>query len=422
MGRLWRTALSNRINKFKWLDCVATLKEKEAFLKPTTGIKVPWWVWIGSVNAFLVFATIAYHFDLPLKKYLVSPFNLSMEMNLGVWWASMGLALAALLFLEHGIRGATGRRWTWVVLSLLVLGLSLDELGSIHERVGGWEILLPIMAVGGVVLISALAPVLAAPETRRTGLLVAAAFTLFGSVAVMEYLERAVDWPGWSLGFRDGLEEGVELGAVMLLIAAALRMREKSASGLGALIPDLGRLQKLPVLALTLLLAHSAACMVIPRIIDVSVKGNPLVWTPAVLLFTGTLFLAMDYARGGGLGKAGGAAFLALCSMSIVYNIGKILPSSLGIDAHAAFVVACILCAGAQTLAIHNMRSIVLLLATAGFLLLLGWTSGVDATGYGLSIGGLSAALTALFVPRMWLAQAENGKVSQGIAANPLGA
>jgi hypothetical protein len=383
---------------------------------------IPWWKWIGIINIFLVFSTIAFYFDIPFKKYLVSPFNLSMEMNLGVWWASMALALAALLFLEQGVRGAAGRRWTWVVLSLLILGLSLDELGSIHERAGGWEILLPIMAVGGIVLFSALASVLAAPETRRTGLLVAAAFTLFGSVAVMEYLERAVNWPGWFIGFRDGMEEGVELGAVMLLIAAALRMREKSASGLGALIPDIGGLRKLPVLALTLLLVHSAASMAIPRIIDVSVKGNPLVWTPAVLLFTGALLLAMDYARGDGLGKIAGAAFLAICSMSIVYNVGQLLPSALGIDAHLAFVTACILCAGAQALANPNGRSLVLLMATAAFLLLLGLTRGVDATGHGLSIGGFAVALSALFVPRMWLGNAEEGKVALGSAARTFGA
>jgi hypothetical protein len=388
-------------------------------LKRTSIDTVPWWVWVGIINFHLILATTVSDNDLPLKKYLVSPYNLAMEMNLGVWWASMMLALSGLLFLEHGIKNTAGLRWNWVVLSLLFLGLSLDELGSIHERVGGWENLLPFIVFGGLFLMSALARVITRPETRGAGLFVAVAFILFGAVVAMEYLEHAVQWPAWSLGPRAGLEEGVEVGGTMLLIAAALRLRVKSAQGIWAIIPDLAGLRRLPEFALALLLAHSIASMVLPRFIDVTVKGNPLVWAPVFLLFTGALLFVKDLGQGAGLRKMGGAAFLALCSMSLVYNLGKLLPSALGIDAGLAFPVACILIAGVYTLTNPILRNLVLLVATAVFLLLLQWAR-VDPLGSGMSMGGFALALTALFVPRFWLRHTEPEKVEGGIAARQI--
>src|SRR5690606_16237834 len=114
----------------------------------------------------------------------------------------------------------------WAALALVLIALSLDEVGSLHERaerfvpLERWWALLPF----GVVLLGVAGwsawQLWKRHRPRSDVVLIAAAFALFGSVAFQEELEHALVWPAWALPLRLGIEEGTELAAMLLLIVA----------------------------------------------------------------------------------------------------------------------------------------------------------------------------------------------------------
>jgi hypothetical protein len=94
----------------------------------------------GFTIAGVVSQVIRYHFHVPEEGWrwtLIKGFDMDREDNFPTWYASMSLALAALLMalIAEWARRVAGR-WArhWQGLALLFVGLSMDELLELHER------------------------------------------------------------------------------------------------------------------------------------------------------------------------------------------------------------------------------------------------------------------------------------------------
>ncbi|MCU0736580.1 MAG: hypothetical protein MUF20_13865 [Methylotetracoccus sp.] len=157
-------------------------------------------------------------------------FSVGLENNIGAWWSGALLVLAAVHsfdgFRRYQDEGATKLALAWLVIAGVLVGLSLDEVGSLHERVGqrgGWWALLPF----GVVIIAAVTwaswQMWTSSVERRSIKLIAVAFALFAATAGNEYLEHALEWPAWLRPWRAGFEEGLELVGMLILISVAMR-------------------------------------------------------------------------------------------------------------------------------------------------------------------------------------------------------
>lgn len=220
-------------------------------------------------------------------------FNLAIENNVGAWWAGLLLFLGAMHafdgFERYRAAGELRMSRAWLIVSAMLMGLSLDEVGSLHERLDSLMLLpigLALMAAAGW----AFWQIWSAPTERRSVTWMVIAFACFASVVGQEYLEHNVDWPAWAIPLRTGIEEGVELFGMLLLIAATMHHTG------GRLNPE-GREER-PVFSL----AHSMpGWLLLPLVAAVPLlavgsamlpdqaRGLPANWLSAVLFLLAAL-------------------------------------------------------------------------------------------------------------------------------------
>ena len=160
----------------------------------------------------------------------IDKLNLTSENTVGTWFSGILLLLVALhafdgymsLRKRHS-RGAMG----WALLSVVLLLLSADEIGSIHERISGSGIVprVPVLVAFGIILSPLLGYGLmrlwSEKDQRRSALVVAAAFALLSTVAFQEFIEHRIEWGGLA-GLRGAVEEGTELLAMLILLKVAM--------------------------------------------------------------------------------------------------------------------------------------------------------------------------------------------------------
>lgn len=169
---------------------------------------------------------------LPFERH----WHLGWENNIAAWWSGALLAASALLvsdgYCRLRDRNINGAR-AWLVLAAIILFLSADEIGSLHERlgmlgensgIGPWALVLPLGAFLGLCFsYSAIHLWIAGGEERRRLLWVILAFTLLASVAVQEYFEHQLSWEGTSARvLRLIVEEGTELTGMLILLRVGI--------------------------------------------------------------------------------------------------------------------------------------------------------------------------------------------------------
>ena len=255
------------------------------------------------------------------------------ESSVGAWWQGTLLLIASI----HAFDGYLGHRESdprlargWLLLAIVICSLSFDEIGSLHERVpkylppGGWLSLLPFALVLGGMALYGIAALLRSPTHRSAGVTILIAFALFGSVAVQEELEFTTRWWGEFDSLRTGLEEGTELTAMLLLVAAAAR----NTAGLWtkAAVPAEPTLQGLDLLrrpiALSGLLLAPAIGYLSAGLPDK--HGRPISWLGAAMFACGALVALRPALRAGckvsldwtALALAGGCGVLSAMAVN----------------------------------------------------------------------------------------------------------
>lgn len=146
-------------------------------------------------------------------------FNLTGENGFGAWWSGMLLLLGAVHAFDACLRHRDSDRrqaFGWAAFAIVMALLSMDEVGSLHERAG--PLLVPFGAVFAVLAATALLTLLHSAVPFRHVFLLGFAFALFGGVAGQEYLQHNSQWWGDNDGLRAGLEEGTELVAMLIII------------------------------------------------------------------------------------------------------------------------------------------------------------------------------------------------------------
>ncbi|MGR3463731.1 hypothetical protein [Limimaricola sp.] len=241
----------------------------------------------------LIGATVAlYIFEPPFGR--LNEFNLALENNLAAWWSGMLLALVALhatdgAMLNRELSPSVARGW-WLIAIVLIF-LSADEVGSLHERLGGlgqaygfgkWAFLLPLGAVLGLVFWTALYLLWQAKgRHRRQVWPVLSGFLLLGSVALQEFVEHEFEWSNVYLkASRVGIEEGTELVGMLVLLRCTMdHTAQCFRKGIGA-FSALVQLRR--GFCGGLLLSVPLAVIVTISLDDLAHRGRPADWLAAV--------------------------------------------------------------------------------------------------------------------------------------------
>lgn len=206
-------------------------------------------------------------------KYLLLEFSLANENTIATWYSSMLFLLVAVLFLLcfHKHRkictGSKEHRLScgWLIFSIAFVLLSLDEIASLHERIGnikalnlfgdeppGWISLLaiPILIVAVLMVAFFWSQVKRAPQVVVFAVL---GIILFVSIPFQEYFEitalnAAQDREMWQRPvFFLLIEEGSEIFGALLLIFASLLYLAHSAKKEKRSIFDLSINTELPL-------------------------------------------------------------------------------------------------------------------------------------------------------------------------------
>ena len=268
----------------------------------------PWFLAFASISLFLCFATVFSKF-VPFFKY----FNLRNESNFAALFSGMFLLTIAL----HAFDGSAANRAlkpkianAWLLICLVLVALSFDEIGSLHERVpriGDLNRLLSLVPFGLVFLgmIAYAVTVLWRDAGRRkTSILICVGFSLFVSVALQEYIEHAVDWSAnrylrfFKSWFRPLIEEGSELlGMLVLLYVTMENTRGILSQGKRERFPVFeGTVSwRWPILITTLIAAPLIAYVNVSLPADEWGHGQPADWPAAALFLLAAFAAARPY-------------------------------------------------------------------------------------------------------------------------------
>ncbi len=293
------------------------------------------WLWGLIVVSIVVLAATVVFQELDIAQ--LSHLTLTQENNVGAWWSGILLLIGAIhafdgyrLWKYERSRVARG----WAALALALLILSLDEIGSLHERVelwlpgGAWLNVLPFASVVVGLFAYAVASLWPGRDYRRAAVLIVLAFLCFGATAFQDYLEHNEIWMNMiSRGVRAGLEEGSELAGMLLLIRAALPntggiFRRNMASRAPVLdAPFSWRRYLVPgALALSPVLAYASAGWLLDH------RGHPAAWLASALYFLAAVAALRPFARTGTKGSLwhwvlAGSAALASASSTALNNM-----------------------------------------------------------------------------------------------------
>ena len=308
-------------------------------------------VWLSSLTAVSVLSVVVTLFvdefqaptggmQLALDGLRLQRLALGGENSLGVWWQGFLLLLASLHSFDgyylNRDRDATAAR-AWLVLGVVFACLSLDEVGSLHERselfvpLGGfWAAVSPFAAVLAGATVYAVAALLRSSTYRVRGVMIAGVLSLFGAVAFQEYLEWTTRWWGDSRHLRTALEEGTEMAGMLLAVAASLpnTMGVFGRGGVGQepvfLVIHRG-FRPIFGLGIACVPVLTVLTMHLP---DLDLRGHPASWLAAAALAAAGLSAVRPFLRTGNLESTSLAAG--------VLSIVCLMLSMVAVDYHGA--------------------------------------------------------------------------------------
>lgn len=305
-----------------------------------------WWLLaIATTSVFMLLCTLLLPWLPGSVVAVLRIFNLREESNLGALWSAMLLLLAAMhafdgWLLHRGQHRSVAR--AWLLLSAALIALSFDETGSFHERFT-WLGLLPIALLFGSMFAYTVVVLFRQPEHRASAIMICVAFFLFGSVALQEVIEHAVNWPDYLRSVRAAVEEGTELLAMVVLVRATMpntqgmlgESPERNTPAFDAVL--VGRT---PLAFVGVLAAPVIAYVAISLDQSYTAHGVATEWPVAACFFLATLgALRPVYSTGASIGWRGwGVAGIGAlgCGASILHESSVLAVSVFSILAIAA--------------------------------------------------------------------------------------
>ncbi|MDH3377002.1 MAG: hypothetical protein OEQ39_08550 [Gammaproteobacteria bacterium] len=301
----------------------------------------PWWLWTTLIHLFFVTIAAAIIFR-AVPGWLESrdsALSLYHESNYAVWWSGYCFLAAGVIFYAVAGRVNTAKdRLMWAVVAAVVLALSADEIGSLHERVsraGGWWALLPFAVIGTGAFGYAIGRTVLTPAHRLSGILILSSLLIFFAVAGLEFVEHNYRFKS-SLFARGSLvfEEAIELFAASLLILSAtlafrktkLRIKKTSIVVNPSELPLVREVLFLGLLMHLLVAIDWVPYLWEPRRSVNYVAGNPVFWYP-LFVFLILIYHCVSNARNdtnvGAKAKwLVGAVIFFLLSTGQLYNHG----------------------------------------------------------------------------------------------------
>ena len=299
-----------------------------------------WWWWVPVIHLLLL--TMIYLY-VEFSEFHRAPWlrhlNLIRENNIAVWWSGFCLMTAGLLFYRMGSLDSNGigDRVMWLFLAAVVLALSVDETGSLHERVsalGGWWALLPFALVGGAAFLFAVGRCLLLPNYRLSGVLILVSLAMFVAVAGMEHLgDIDLFRDSFVIQNRHVIEEGMELlSETLLLLSGVLALGHATSSRLRevSIIVDpfvLYRVREFVFVCFVLHLCITVFWM--PYLWDPS-RGNPAYWFPMLAYTLSAFYCVHHHFRSGKVRWLVGFVLLMLLSVGQMQNWGIFFGDVLG--------------------------------------------------------------------------------------------
>ena len=308
---------------------------------------------LGAMNVLVIFGAFLGNGPLRGRGWVASELALQLnclgENRASVWYSGMlllcaSLAMAACYWLEaqrSHERGSRLARFGWLGCAAAFALLSLDEMGSLHERfptgilpsfesLGGWtaHLILPILA--GAAFFGAFAWYRLRHQPAAA-LLMGLGIVLFLSVPLQEHIEvlhfygdDAPTRPLW----MPLLEEGTELfGTLAFLAAALLSIAHMSSTPAPPrdIRKPMRQVPGMPV-ALTIVailgVGMIVSLQVLPTYMNLDdARGIPANWFPSAAAFIIALVLVFQarFARHGGFSKLA-RAMLALGLLHVVLS------------------------------------------------------------------------------------------------------
>ena len=286
------------------------MKSDATFAMRLAGTGLYWMMAVVAVIDLVLIVTSGY-LAVGDATRLTAQLNLGLENNAAVWWSSATLLFAGLLLFDAAFKHA-GQRTALLIIAALLVFLSLDEMGSLHERIYNGSIwsYVPYALAGGLSFLYAFWRLYNDPTLRPVSIVLFIGFSCFGSVVIQEFFEHNVDWPIWALGLRVGIEEGTELLGTALCLYAAGKLLgfDKSPS---LTLPDLDHESKSLTIGVAVVMIAAAiyTAFVAPNLTGYPVRGNPALWFAMAAFF----YLAYHTARGQNVVKAVQQHFFVIC-------------------------------------------------------------------------------------------------------------
>lgn len=249
---------------------------------------------ILGIDVFILLCTLIrynnlYSLDNVILKWIIPKFDLAVENTFAVWWSGILLFLIGFLAYQHYLLEKGDTKKAWLGISIIFMGLSIDEIASLHERIGGlgvWYAYFPLALACFIVLSYSLQKLFFKNESRFTAILLSLAVVLFAFSAFQEYLEWTVNLPSWAFGPRLVFEEGTELvGSLVGLIGVVSYPNRKHMRQLKNLLPKASTIKRYKNLLFTLLVIHFFLSMTTFSWSYLKILGHPIVWYPMIVYF-----------------------------------------------------------------------------------------------------------------------------------------
>lgn len=283
---------------------------------------------------FLTFAQrVGITSDVPF--FSLSLFDVTLENNFGAWFSGTLLLFGAMHAFDGFVHERSARSraaLAWLVVTAILLLLSLDEVGSLHERAD--NNIAPLMGKSipllpfGIIIVSLLGIAFLSlwniKEYKRQVVGLVIGCGVLATIPFQEYLEHTVNWgtSRWTSASRAIIEEGSELLGMLIILKACIP-NSKGIFQAGLAVPK-------PMLAMAdrwpRLIVLGTGVLLIPIftlfsafIDEAKHRGYPASWLASALFLFAAISAVRDFLEHGRPPKRVDVLMAALC---IVASIG----------------------------------------------------------------------------------------------------